>query len=405
MSCARTLQSKGVDFLLLEASDRPGGRVKTESINGFLLDHGFQVYLDSYNEGKLAFNLDQLELCPFMAGSLVWVNGGFDPFVDPIRHPTTILDGIFKGPATLKDKLKLFSLKQSLSRKSLSAIRSDPVTKTSEYLKMKGFSGRCIEAFFTPFLRGIFLEEDLQTSSRVFELVFHHFSNGNACLPNAGMETLPRQMVGKLDSDRILTNAPVLEIEGKTVTVGGDIQCKLQAKKSVVIATSLASDLPGAIGASPSFPTQAVTCYYYSADRSPLKKKLLVLNGEGQKSGPINNLCVPSDIAPGYAPEGKVLISVSVLGAKRNTGTEKAVRQQLVDWYGGEVTEWESLESFEIKHALPQQTMDSPVHEAGYLKLSDELWICGDHLGEASINSALGSGRAAAESILDRVYS
>ena len=51
--CARTLHEQGVSFHLLESADVVGGRVRTDTLNGFLLDRGFQVLLDSYSELSL----------------------------------------------------------------------------------------------------------------------------------------------------------------------------------------------------------------------------------------------------------------------------------------------------------------------------------------------------------------
>ncbi|MCG8685629.1 MAG: NAD(P)/FAD-dependent oxidoreductase, partial [Desulfobacterales bacterium] len=43
LSCANYLIKAGKSFLIIEASDRIGGRIKSDVIDGFILDHGFQV--------------------------------------------------------------------------------------------------------------------------------------------------------------------------------------------------------------------------------------------------------------------------------------------------------------------------------------------------------------------------
>jgi monoamine oxidase len=45
LSCAKQLSGMGRRVILLEASDRVGGRVRTDVVDGLNLDHGFQVLL------------------------------------------------------------------------------------------------------------------------------------------------------------------------------------------------------------------------------------------------------------------------------------------------------------------------------------------------------------------------
>jgi phytoene dehydrogenase-like protein len=56
LSAAVYLQRQGRKVHLLEATDRAGGRVKTDVYNGFLLDRGFQVLLTDYPEAKALLN-------------------------------------------------------------------------------------------------------------------------------------------------------------------------------------------------------------------------------------------------------------------------------------------------------------------------------------------------------------
>lgn len=56
LNCARTLQKNGFDVIVLEKSDRVGGRVKTDYVEGFQFDHGFQVINPAYSEIKAPQN-------------------------------------------------------------------------------------------------------------------------------------------------------------------------------------------------------------------------------------------------------------------------------------------------------------------------------------------------------------
>ena len=53
LCCARRVQQAGLRFLVLEASDGVGGRIRTDRIDGFQLDRCFQVFLTAYPEALL----------------------------------------------------------------------------------------------------------------------------------------------------------------------------------------------------------------------------------------------------------------------------------------------------------------------------------------------------------------
>jgi predicted NAD/FAD-dependent oxidoreductase len=76
---------------------------------------------------------------------------------------------------------------------------------------------------------------------------------------------------------------------------------------------------------------------------------------------------------------------------------EEQVRRQMDAWFAAGTREWELLRIDRIPHAVPFQ------REAGEMpaRLGNGLYICGDHCGIASLNTALVSGTAAAEAILE----
>jgi phytoene dehydrogenase-like protein len=167
-----------------------------------------------------------------------------------------------------------------------------------------------------------------------------------------------------------------------------------------VVATEapVANELVGSVK-----PTAArsTTCLYYAADASPLETPKLVLNGE--QYGPINNLCVPSDVAPSYAPDGRALISATVVGNPGDADdvVERNVRAQLVDWFGRAASEWTHLRTDRIRYALPEQAPPFLSPPERPVRRRPGLYVCGDHTRTASLNGALASGRATAEAILD----
>ena len=195
LACANELNQRGVSVRVLEASDAPGGRARTDVVDGFLLDRGFQVLLTAYPEAQRMFDYDALALGRFQPGAIVWADERFHHVADPWRVPSHALATALASVGTLSDKLKVAQLRRDVTRPSLEAILAAPESTTRDFLHHHGFSRQITERFFQPFLSGIFLEDKLVTSSRMFEFVFRMFSQGEAALPARGMEGLAKQLV------------------------------------------------------------------------------------------------------------------------------------------------------------------------------------------------------------------
>lgn len=119
----------------------------------------------------------------------------------------------------------------------------------------------------------------------------------------------------------------------------------------------------------------------------------------------MNNLCVPSAVAPSYAPAGMTLVSATVLGNPTNDDQElrAAVRTQMIEWFGTSVRDWRHLRTYRIDHALPATdtpTLDVPDRS---MRLRPGLYVCGDHRASASIQGAMISGRHAADALADEL--
>ncbi len=391
LACANQLQKRNVDFLLLEADHSLGGRVKTDSFQGFLLDRGFQVLQTSYPELLHFIDLDQLNLKYFYRGALVWTGRKFIKIVDPLSDWKGGLSTAFSRVGTFRDKLKILQLRQQLQKKSLTEILScTSDRKTIDYLKDFGFSDRILKFFFIPFLRGVFLEEELSTSHKKFEFVFKMFSEGQAGLPEQGMRLLVDKLVQNIPSEKIQLNSKVIRIDKNEVF----LEHQSLEGNHIVLAVD-AEEAGRLIGRERDTFYHSVTCVYYQAPTVPIPGPFLLLNGAGRTS--INNICFPTEINKSYGPPGSTLVSVTLLGIPDLTDNELEymVYSDLRDWFGSRVDEWELLRIYRIKKAVPRQDkIDFPDRE------SSPYILCGDYLDIASINGALASGRRAAEKII-----
>ncbi len=328
LCCARRLQERSIPFQMLEASERVGGRVRTDVVDGFQLDRGFQVLLTAYPEAERVLDYDALQLGYFEPGALVRFQGKFHRFVDPWRRPQHLFSTAFSPIARLSDKLKVASLRRDVCRGTLEALYERPESTTMQRLRQYGFSNRIIDAFFRPFLGGVFLERELDTSSRKFDFVFRMFAKGSAALPARGMANVANQLAASIPAESIRTNARVERIaEQRVILASGE---SMSAKEIVIACQQpMAARL---LGQSEDVAFHSVNCLYFACDEPPIAEPILVLNGEGE--GPINNLCVPSQVCSSYAPADKSLISVTVLGDDDIDAVKPHVQTQLREWFG-----------------------------------------------------------------------
>ncbi|MGI9176122.1 MAG: FAD-dependent oxidoreductase, partial [Rhodothermales bacterium] len=168
LNCARHLHRRGIPFQLLEASDGVGGRVRTDRVDGFLLDRGFQVLLTAYPETRAALDYSALDLRPFYDGALIRTGGRFHRLADPLRRPLDAPATLLAPVGSLLDKLKVGWLRWNVLRGSVEDVFRRPEVTTLDALRHRwGFSEEMIDAFFRPFLGGILLDRDLQASSRM----------------------------------------------------------------------------------------------------------------------------------------------------------------------------------------------------------------------------------------------
>lgn len=397
LTCAVHLHEAGVSVMVLEASDGVGGRVRTDCVDGFLLDRGFQVYLDAYPQAGKLLDLGTLELSPFEPGALVFDGRKLNRLMDVFRRPAHGLSSLFAPIGTLADKLLVGRLRYRLLRKSDEAIWESPDQQTSTYLRDFGFSEQMIDVFFRSFYGGIFLEHELRTSSRMFEFTFKMFSLGSATIPAKGMGEIPAQLARRLTGGTVRLNARVAQASATEVVMldGSTIE-----GAAVVVATDAnqAQNLISGFEVS-DVKWRSVTNIYFSAVESPLKEAIIALNGTG--SGLVNNVCVLSDVVPFYAPEGMALISVSVLGLHEGGELLGKVRDELKEWFGSRALDWKHLRTDCIPKALPEQLPEAGDSSPSEVLSCDGVWICGDHTKTASIEGAVVSGEEVGKEILN----
>jgi uncharacterized protein with NAD-binding domain and iron-sulfur cluster len=381
LACARALQEHSIDFHLLEDKSALGGRVRTDVVDGFLVDRGFQVLNDAYPAVHRLVDLSELNLGAFAPGAEILKNGRMERIGDPLRNFRDLLPTLRASIATLKDKLlilRLVAYCHDPGRRSSVADLS-----TEEFLVGFGFSPKIIECFFRPFFGGVFLEESLLTSAAKFLTHFAYFSQGRATLPAGGMQALPESIGAPLEPERLHLSEGAREFKkGKLTTDRDKYRCKVLVLAGWQGAATLLSRKVPLFHRSHTL----AFCLPQGSSRS----NYIHLNGSSK--GVIQSVAFNSAAQPSYAPPGRDLAMV----VTRTECDPEQVRKELQTWYGAEIVEWELLTQRLVRTALPQEpnSFTTPPIET-----VDECQVleCGDHTETGSIQGALSSGLRAAQ--------
>ncbi len=386
LAAARYLHAKSFSVALLEAQDDVGGRVRTDIVDGFRLDRGFQTLLTAYPEVQRQIDLAALDVQKFDPGALVMMRGRSYAVSDPFRAPRTLLSTARAPIGRLSDKARIALLRTRTLRGDPRELLRGSDLSTIVALRRAGFSQRMIDCFFRPLFGGIQLDPTLATSRRMFDIIFRSLGKGDAVVPRLGMGALPRQMADRLPG-LVHLNTKVAALDGRTVVTndGRRIECR---------AVIVAADLPSAreLVALRERESRCAGAVYFAADRAPTNSRMVILDGTGR--GPVFNAAVMSNVATSYAPAGKHLI-VAAMPAVIDGDLEDLARNQMRGWWGPQVDAWRLLRTYRIAHAGVEQR--PPFSPKRNIALGNGVFVCGDHRDTGSSQGALFSGRRCGE--------
>lgn len=390
LTAARVLEQHGISAVVLESSDGVGGRVRSDVVDGFILDRGFQVLLTAYPEIHRHLDIPKLDLKAFEPGAIVWREGHGAIVGDPIRRPKTLVSTSLAPIGTIGDKARIALMRTKLKSADPRALLRGEDMPTSEALRKMGYSSKIIDRFFKPLVGGIQLDPTLSTSRRMFDVIFRTLATGDSAVPALGMGEISRQLESSLHTTPVFLNSPVATVKPGVVTLKDGHVIHAQ---NVVVATEgpVAASLLGL----PDVPSRAAGCVYFAAPISPIDGAYIVLDGQGH--GPVLNVAVMSNVSTHYAPSGQHLIAAALPGLVEGD-LEAAARRQLRSWWGAQVDEWRHLRTYRIAHGQPGQ--NTPFNPKKKVSMGNGVYVCGDHRDTGSIQGAMFSGRRCAEEVI-----
>ncbi len=385
LSAAVRLADAGCDVHVVEAGDHAGGRLATERVDGFVVDRGFQVLNTGYPR-VADLDVAALDMGWLWPGAVLRVDGRAHRVVDPRRHPTT-------APGTLRTPIGSLYRKAAVAAYSAAAgytpvprLLARQETSAEERLRAAGVGEQALERFFRPFLAGVLLESELETSSRYLDLLWRSFARGRIGLPARGMQSVGEQLADRAGTARLHLHLRVSAVaSGQVTTASGRIRAD-----AVVVATdadTAAGLLPGIDAAAP----RQVTTHLHVLPSSPWRDPLIVL---GTPEGRLVNSVVLTDAQPAYSPDGRALVASSTLVPT----TEAEVREEIARLHGVPTTELAHLTSVTVPGAQPAAL--PPLQLRRPVDLGEGVYVCGDHRDTPSIQGAMASGARTARAVL-----
>lgn len=391
------LEKAGHSPLLLEATDRIGGRLKTDEVDGFLLDRGFQVLLTEYPEVKRYLDLKALGVKTFRPGGHVHTRQMHFRFADPLREPAQIIRSTLSPIGTLSDKIKLARLGLNLRTHSVEdCFAGYSEVRTIDYLWSLGFSEQIVERFFRPFFGGIFLEQELYTPAAMFRFIFKMFGHGGAALPEGGIEAVAKQLAGQLKTTEIRCNTDIAGVSGSTVTLADGTE--IESPGGIIIACPPEEIMPQLAGTP--VPWKSTTNLYFYSNRRLKENRLINLVSD--PTSLINTFAVLDEVAPSYKvnQQGGSLISVTLREAMTRDSIIGQAEQDLLRHSRLPNDSLRFLAKYDVMQALPRLGEVTYRYDPTHARVADRIFLAGDHQLNGSLDAALRSGRLAAEGLL-----
>ena len=391
LTAALKLEEEGYSTMIFESANKVGGRVQSDNLDGYVLDRGFQVLLSAYPLAKKYLDYEKLNFKKFDSGSYIFKGKHKECIGDPLRDKSLLFSTLFSGVGTFLDKYKIFKLNKKLKNKTISQIFDDQETTTLNYLKKLGFSKGIINDFFLPFFTGIFLETELQTSSKMFEFIFKMFGEGEAVIPANGIQEIPNQLASKLSQTTIHFGKKVTQIINNQASFEDGTT---QQFKYCIVATEASNLIPNLSNSN--IPWKSTQTLYFEVAAETVFNRNMIGLLANQPEALINSVCFP------YTEKTNKLLSVTLVKPHKHSEFEliAIIKKELKTHFNIDVIKY--LKTYTIKKALPKlENISYEIHPTE-TQLTESIFIAGDTTLNGSLNAAMLSGEIAAKAIHEK---
>ncbi|MEI7864029.1 MAG: NAD(P)/FAD-dependent oxidoreductase [Chthoniobacterales bacterium] len=399
LTCAKSLADSGQHVLVLEASDRPGGRVVSSEITeGFILDRGFQVLLDSYPTARRHLDFSALGGGRFRAGALFVGHGRPQVLENPLRNPWSVFAAYRSRLMSFPDKARLVLM---AARALLHANRhAGSEQSTASLLAASGFSEAFMENFAAPFFGGVLLDPGLGASSSLFLSYLRRFVTGRTILPGEGIGAIPRQLASALPAGALRLSSPVGSIAVRDNHVEGIalVSGQFLPSRAVVLAVEEPA-LCKLLGSGTPRAARSTAVHYFAADRAWYRGAWLCLPPRREGSAVLHAALV-SNTAPTLAPSGQHLWSATVLLDHPQSSDADLVAREIAGWFGENPAALRHLGFITVPYAVPDQPPGFATRLLPWPVLPSGVFIAGDAVAGASIDAAMASGEAVAKNLV-----
>lgn len=384
------------NITFIESTDRPGGRLKTDIIDGYTLNRGFNFINTRYKYLSEIVDFGKLNLKYLKQGAIIFKGGKLKKIIAPFKKSFFVINILFSDFGSFKDKVRMIKKRIELDQTDEDEIFEKFELKSSSYLRKKGFSSKIINYFFKPYFSAFMKEDDLSSSRRLLDYLFSIHIKGKNAIPAKGNEAIIEDLLNQLKDSEFILNCSALDFKDNLVSLsdGRNLECDI-----FIIATKrdgLYSKFKH-VGKELSF--RSSTCIYFSADNKPIKDAMICVNANDPKL--INNVVVLTNISKQFAPKNKELICVTLNGMAKADELilEAEVKHELRKAFGDQVDTWKLLKIYRNEFSMPNQDIVFGKRRIMDLKLDKNIYTCGDHLLYGTKDAAVKSGKMVAELI------
>ena len=362
LSAVRELEKSGRSVLLLEASDSVGGRVRSDYIDGFICDRGFQVINPKYPEVAKSGVLKNLDF-KYISGQI-----RLGDYQRKVGYSLATFSSQF---GSVGEKLKLLSFVASPKVSNLRSFGDYTTSFPTLY-----------ERVLKPFLTGVFLSDPKNIAGDVAQEILRSFVKSLPGIPAGGVGQFSQRLAASVKNLKLNERVEMIT-KGKVVTTAGQYNAKY-----IVVATDPTTAAQLVTGSALPKMFESTTAYFATSEL-PMDGKNLVISSNSK----LVNSIVISQVSAKYAPAGQHLISATSLAPL----TESVFRKELASIWQMNTQQWQYVANYEIKQSLPAHLPGQS--KSKNLQLAEGVYVAGDHMATPSQQGAMKSGYLAARAI------